>query len=533
MRATHTIISTLMLLFLCNLTCSQSEDDLPSCLILHGVSNYTTPFISNSDYDRLLYVSMQNQIFTRSTFPRPSVIILPESKDQLVNTISCCRRGSWTIRLRSGGHSYEGLSHTADSPFVIIDMMNLNGVSIDLDTQTAWAESGATLGEIYHAIGVSSDVLGFSAGYCPTVGSGGHISGGGFGMMSRKYGLAADNVVDAILISANGALYDRKSMGEDVFWAIRGGGGGVWGVVYAWKLQLLPVPKHVTVFKLTKHTSEIDEASKLLYKWQLVAPNLDDDFSLAVLNGAEKDGFWLTFLGLYLGPKEVAVSSMHQKFPELNLLSEECKEVSWVEAFAQLAGLKEVDELNNRFLKYDDRAFKTKVDFAEVPIPLEGINGALQILKKEQRGFMVMNGQGGMMGRISRDSIPFPHRSGMLSMIEYIVAWDMDEDFNSHEYINWLHQFYDYMGQFVGNNPRVGYVNHVDFDFGTIDWTNSSISASKAIEIARTWGEKYFLSNYDRLVGAKTLIDPNNVFSHPQSIPPLHRGVGCRGNIVI
>ncbi|KAF5203942.1 Reticuline oxidase, partial [Thalictrum thalictroides] len=473
------------------LTCSivhDDDDDLPSCLTIHGVHNYTTQSASNSNYHRLLYVSMQNQLFTRSTFPRPRVIILPESKDQLANVISCCTRGSWTIRLRSGGHSYEGLSHIADSPFVIIDLMNLNGISIDLDTQTAWVESGATLGEIYHAIGKSSNVLGFSAGYCPTVGSGGHISGGGYGMMSRKYGLAADNVVDALLVDANGLVLDRKSMGEDVFWAIRGGGGGVWGAVYAWKLQLVPVPKNVTIFRLMKHL-EVEDASKLLYKWQLVAPKLEDDFSLAVLTGANKDSFWLMFLGLYLGPKELASSSMHQKFPELNLLLEDCMEMSWVEASAQLAGLKSVSEMNDRFLKYDDRAFKTKVDFIKEPIPLDGIKGALEILKEEQRGFMVMNGQGGMMEKISTDATPFPHRSGTLSMIEYIVAWDKHEDLDSNEFINWLHQLYDYMGKFVSNNPRVGYVNHVDLDLGTIDWAKKNISSSRAIEIARTWGE--------------------------------------------
>ncbi|KAF9611979.1 hypothetical protein IFM89_037262 [Coptis chinensis] len=81
-------------------------------------------------------------------------------------------QGSWTIRLRSGGHSFEGLSHIADTPCVIIDMMNLNQVSIDLDSKTAWIESGATLGEMYYAISQASISLSFPAGWCPTVGIG-------------------------------------------------------------------------------------------------------------------------------------------------------------------------------------------------------------------------------------------------------------------------------------------------------------------------------------------------------------------------
>ncbi|OUZ99948.1 FAD linked oxidase [Macleaya cordata] len=512
-------LSSSLFIFISVLTCALG-DDLLSCLTSHGVHNYTTPSSdSNSDYLRFLHVSIQNPLFENPATPKPAAIVMPRTKEELASTVRCCTRGSWTVRLRSGGHSYEGLSYTADTPFVLIDLMNMNRISIDVESETAWVESGATLGELYYAITESTDSFGFTAGWCPTVGSGGHISGGGFGMMSRKYGLAADNVVDAILIDGNGVILDRNSMGEDVFWAIRGGGGGVWGAIYAWKIKLLPVPKKVTVFRLMKHV-KIEEASNLLHKWQFVADELDDDFTLSVLGGADENEVWLMFLGLYLGPKTVAKSTIDPKFPELGLIEEEFSEMSWGESFAYLAGLKTVGELNNRFLKFDDRAFKTKVDFAKEPIPLKVINGALEILSKEPRGFVALNGLGGMMSKVSSDFTPFPHRSGTRLMVEYIIAWNKDEDSKSEEFTNWLQRFYDYMEPFVSKNPRVGYVNHIDLDLGGIDWKNKT-STSNAIEIARTWGEKYFLTNYERLVKAKTLIDPKNVFNHPQSIPPM------------
>ncbi|XP_058074189.1 reticuline oxidase-like [Magnolia sinica] len=230
--------SKIMLLFLLAslLTCACSEQ-LFSCLSSGGVTNFST--YDAPSYLHLLDHSIQNPRYAAPSINKPYAVILPENTQQVATAIRCSRAGSWDIRLRSGGHSFEGMSSVSDTPFVIIDMMNLNHITLDLESETAWVEAGVTIGELYHAIGTSSSHYAFSAGICPTVGTGGHISGGGYGMLSRKFGLAADNVVDAILIDADGRIFDRETMGEDVFWAIRGGGGGNWGAVVSWKIRLL------------------------------------------------------------------------------------------------------------------------------------------------------------------------------------------------------------------------------------------------------------------------------------------------------
>lgn len=141
-------------------------DLLQSCLIEHNVNNFSTFQENPTNYFELLASSVQNLRFTGASIQKPVGIIVPDSKEELINSVLCCRAGSWEIRFRSGGHSYEGSSYTVNdgSAFVLIDMMNLNRVSIDVESGTAWVEGGATLGETYYSISESSRVLEFPAG---------------------------------------------------------------------------------------------------------------------------------------------------------------------------------------------------------------------------------------------------------------------------------------------------------------------------------------------------------------------------------
>lgn len=527
----------------CVVSLSQPSRLITSCLTHYHVTNFSLlptsqTQLNTTSYNNLYYFSLQNLRFSVPNFHKPSVIILPESKKQLVSSLLCSKKAAYDVRIRSGGHSYEGISSvsTDEKPFVIIDMMNLDQVEVDLQSKTAWVEGGATVGQVYYTIAEQSKgVYGFSAGSCSTIGIGGHILGGGFGFLSRKYGLAADNVVDVLLVNPAGQVLDRAAMGEDVFWAVRGVGGDSFGIVYAWKIKLLKVPPKVTACLISRN-GKVENMSELVHKWQDVGPYLHDAFYLSVTLSANNDDngttVFTTFSGQYLGQKSEAISMINKLFPELKLKEDECDDMSWIESvlyFSYLGGNSTISDLKNRYLK-SKNYFKAKSDYVTRPIPIDGIRGAMRILAKEPKGYIIMDPYGGKMARIANDSIAFPHRKGNLFGIQYTVAWEKEDEVNKDRYIAWIRGFYDFMAPFVSSNPRAAYINYLDLDLGGMKYIASDSRGRVSYDVVqegRVWGEKYFLNNYERLVKAKTIIDPCNLFHYPQGIPPMPTNKHC------
>ncbi|CAO2189687.1 unnamed protein product [Urochloa humidicola] len=509
-----------------------SAATLTACLAAAGVRNVTAR--DTPSYDAALRTSIQNLRFTGASTPKPAAVIVPASLRELRASVRCSRAAGLVVRLRSGGHSYEGLSYTTSdrSSFAVIDLAALDRVIVDAGTATAWVQSGATLGQVYHAVASSSPSLAFSAGSCPTVGSGGHIAGGGFGLISRKYGLAGDNVIDAVLVDAAGRVLDRAAMGEDVFWAIRGGGGGGWGAVYAWRIQLSPVPERVTAF-VANRPGSVEAVARLVSTWQHVAPWLPDEFYVSAFVGAglpelNRTGISVTFKGLYLGPSHEAVEILAARFPEIGLSEMNLREMSWIESVVFFSGLPDgssVSDLTDRVL-HKKNYFKAKSDYVRRPMEVEQLIRAVELLSGQPKAYVIFDPYGGAMDRFGPGDLPFPHRKGNIHGIQHMIEWTADEDGHKDEYMDWLRRFYDFMGACVPKNPRTAYINYMDLDLGTNKWSDhrsNSISNSPNPEVkaARVWGERYFLGNYDRLVRAKTMIDPDNVFRNAQSIPPL------------
>ncbi|XP_057958697.1 tetrahydroberberine oxidase-like [Malania oleifera] len=482
---------------------------------------------ANSSFFSILQSSIYNLHFSTPITPKPLVIITPLHESHIKATIICSKEHGLEIRTRSGGHDFEGLSYVAHVPFVIVDLINLRSINVDVENETAWVQAGATLGEVYYTVAQKSRTLGFPAGICPTVGAGGHISGGGYGMMMRKYGLAADHVIDARIVVASGEVLDRKSMGEDLFWAIRGGGGASFGVIVAWKIELVQVPPTVTVFNVTRDTSQ--NAINLIYRWQYVAEKIDRDLFIMPListaNSASQQGtrtIQVSFLSLFLGKTNELVSLMHNDFPELGLAKKDCIEMSWIESihyFAEFPKGSPLEDVLNRTSDEGIGSFKGKSDYVTKPISKiswENIWGKIHE-DDGKTAKIILVPYGGRMSEISESALPFPHRAGYIYKIFYRVTWDQDEENTTAiRYVEWLRRLYKYMAPHVSKSPRGAYLNYRDLDLGT-----NNKFGNTSYKRASIWGRKYFNKNFDRLVHVKTMADPANFLRNEQSIPSV------------
>ncbi|KAL2494267.1 FAD-binding Berberine family protein [Forsythia ovata] len=510
---------------------SDGRNDFLECLSLHS-NNYTsisdivyTRKSNNSSYLTILQSYIRNLRFTSPSTPKPLFIIRALQESQIQSVVYCAKETGLQIRTRSGGHDYEGLSYASEIPFVVIDLMNMSKISINVEKRTSWVQSGATVGELYYRIAEKSRTLGFPAGTCPTVGVGGHFSGGGYGSLLRKYGLAADNIIDAHLVDVNGRILNRKSMGEDLFWAIRGGGGASFGVITAWKLQLVAVPEKVTIFSVNRNLEQ--NATQLIHRWQHVAPNLPEDIFVSVsirrVNSSihgEKKTIQATFSSLFLGEIDKLLTLMQESFPELGIKGEDCSQVSWVQSTLFFGGFPNgvsSDVLLSR-VPLTRLYFKAKSDYVQEPIPEYGLEGIWKLLYddiEDDTALMILSPYGGRMKEISESALPFPHRAGNLYKIQHLVYWNTSGAAESERHINWIRRLYTYMAPYVSRFPRAAYINYRDLDLGVNNKGNTSYAQ------ASIWGFKYFKNNFNRLVRIKTMVDPANFFKNEQSIPPL------------
>ncbi|KAL2474865.1 FAD-binding Berberine family protein [Abeliophyllum distichum] len=519
----------LLVLLLCSLNSFSSAasdsvyDNFVQCFAENKVPNDQISEIlynpTNPSFTSVLVSYIRNRRFNVSTTPKPTIIVTPSQESHVSATVLCAKKLGIQLKIRSGGHDYEGISYVSSGEFILLDMFNFRSIDVDMKTETAWVGSGAMLGELYYRIWEKSKVHGFPGGVCPTVGVGGHLSGAGYGNMLRKHGLTVDHVIDAKLVDAKGRVLDREAMGEDLFWAIRGGGGASFGVILAYKIKLVPVPSVVTVFRIEKTMDQ--NATEAVYEFEQIADKIDNDLFIRVLlqpiTRNKKRSVRATFIGLFLGDANRLLSVTHSGFPELGLKKADCKEMSWIYSVLFWGNFDNTTTPDVLLSRTPDSVnfLKRKSDYVKTPISKNGLESLFKKMVEVGKVGLVFNSYGGRMNEIPESETPFPHRAGNLFKIQYSVNWDDEGEEADKNYIDQIRELYSFMAPFVSKNPREAYLNYRDLDIGITDNGKDSYNQGKV------YGVKYFKGNFDRLVKIKTMVDPDNLFRNEQSIPTL------------
>ncbi len=167
----------------------------------------------------------------------PDLVVRPRTTHEVATAVRFARGHRLPLTVRAGGHSIAGLS-TVDRG-LLLDLRRLDDVAVDPGTRRVRVGGGATWGTVARAL--QPHGLGLTAGDTASVGVGGLTLGGGIGWMVRRHGLAVDNLVGAQVVTAAGEVLETSADAHpDLFWALRGGGGGL-GVVTRFDFRAEPV----------------------------------------------------------------------------------------------------------------------------------------------------------------------------------------------------------------------------------------------------------------------------------------------------
>ena len=225
------------------------------------------------------YESVRKPSIASFHYVRPQAIVLCKTPQDVSETISLARGCGLETATRSGGHCFAGRSSTRG---IVIDVSQMRSASVSGGVATVGA--GARLAGVYDSL--SEHGLTIPAGCGPSVGIAGLTLGGGLGILGRKHGLTSDHLLGAQLVLADGRIVECDDYhDEELFWSLRGAGGGTFGVVTSLTFNTIPAPDATSFHLLWPHT----HAAAVIDAWQAWAPAAPDELAASLLVTATGD----------------------------------------------------------------------------------------------------------------------------------------------------------------------------------------------------------------------------------------------------
>lgn len=343
---------------------------------------------------------------------RPAAVAYPEHAGDVAECLALARRSGVPVAVRSGGHSYAGWS--SGTGRLVVDVGRM--ARVDVAARTATVGAGARLGVVYDRLAAHGATV--LAGTCPTVGIAGLTLGGGHGVMSRAYGLTCDNLVRATLVTAEGReLVCDDEHEPELFWALRGAGGGTFGVVTGLELRTHP----------TGPTASADlawawrDARRVLAAWQQWVPSLPDHVWTALRLQRTADGPTVSVTVFSLGDRD-ELEGLVDRLPG-GAADVVVREEPHADAMRRLGGepAAEQDAGPDAHPHYYD----VRSQFFPRPLPSAGVEAATRAVEAAGPGIeavVALVALGGATNRVPPGRTAFVHRDSLF-LVQHEAYW--------------------------------------------------------------------------------------------------------------
>jgi FAD/FMN-containing dehydrogenase len=445
------------------------------------------------------YESVRKPVMARFDNVRPAAVVLCTTPADVAATIAFARRAHMHTAIRGGGHSVAGRSSTEG---IVIDVTPMRSVSVTGEVATVGA--GVRLGGLYDALAEHGRTI--PAGCGPSVGIAGLTLGGGLGILGRKHGLTCDQLLGAQVVLADGRVVDcDQHHDQELFWALRGAGGGNFGVVTSLVFRTLPAPA-ATVFHLAW---PLAHAAAVVQAWQAWAPTAPDelDATLRLTAAGGERPPQVDLIGAVLGSQADAAELLGELVARAG--ADPASAARWHlpyrAAKRHLDGLGSADDQRERAPGDGEQPppqghLFTKSEFFRQPLPgetiavlVEHLVGGLAGGSSREVSFLPW---GGAYNRVPADATAFVHREELF-VVQHLVTVSpaaATERDAAHE---WLARSWALVHPWGSGGV---YPNFPDPDL-------------------QDWAHAYYGSNYDRLLRVKASYDPDRFFHFHQSLP--------------
>ena len=420
----------------------------------------------------------------------PAVVVQVHSPGDVIASMKAARTCNTTFSVRGGGHGAAGFALTENG--IVLSMALLNSIRLGDSPQSSSGrrsivvQAGANYSDIYNWAIQNLPNYNVVGGGCPAVGIAGFLQGGGWSFLSRGLGLAIDSLLGARIVLANSSVvWTNATLHPDLFWALRGGGGGNWGVVMELEIEVFPKPRaNALVGQIC--FPPFENVEKLFFDIWL-------PLNAKVGNLVNLDPSWLptgpngtilfcitTICEDTASACDAAVAPFLAENPVLSTL----KEQSFMQWSANHLHL--TDAQSGRI--YLTSAIALESDIATGPLFMQ--LAALLKRAPSSRNLVLFHNGGGKIGSVDKNATAFAFRDVFLTIQVKAIWTDVSDDASN---IAWVEE-----ARILLQNATQG---------SYIDYMDPALSA-----------KAYYGDNLSRLCSVKCKYDPENFFHFAQGI---------------